>query len=829
MNQIRLCSPTVMWLVMLTFSAAAQKQKPQNPAKTGQTTVVKQTKPATAPAVIDPAEGEKKVKDMVAFLGFMLNTLGNSTTSARDKDVLIAESYSKIFRDAKVQVEDDLDEERSVITNKDVVAYLKDINFFFKEVKFEFNIDKVERGVNAANQIFYKVTLSRNLSGTTSEGKTVNNIEPRFVEINFNPKDQDLKIVSIYTHEFNEKEALANWWKQLSYEWQSLFRKKFNLTDSISLSDIRRITSIEELDISNNKYIQTFEPLSQLRNLKSLNLSSTNINDLTPIRNLTELIELNLGRTSVRDLSPLKYSDNLLKLDINHTDVSDITVVQRMPKLEFLDLSSTNVSDFTPLSSLTELVRLRLKSAKLSELTSIASASKLIELTISGTNVQNLSPLKDLTNLKTLVCDSTRVQDVSPLSSLYELKTLQANSTLISDLKPLQKLTRLEKIYCDQTLIKKEAAEAFMSHSKALVVFDTHDLKTWWDGLTPVWKEVISKASKISNNPSKEELARVGSVDSINVSGKNINDLEALRNLLKLRVINAGKTSIHDLSPIREHREIKYLNISETQVTDLAPLSQFTKLKMLRADHCKINSIDALQKLKGLEKLYVDGTTINDINAQEFLQANATCLLIYKTVHLNRWWRNLSENWKDAFLAQLPDTTRESLHKLVEQESFHFKDAPINDLSGLSEFVRLKELHFSGTAMTEVPPVESLKSLKSLHASNSPSQKIESLGQLTELEDLDISNTTIEDLAPVWTLQKLKNLNCAGTRIKRLEAVAKLEGLEFLDCSNTNVSKLTPLDYLKLKSLKCYNTRVSNKSIENFAASHPKCQVVYYR
>jgi len=402
-----------MLLVMLTFSAAAQKQKPQKPAKTGQTTVVKQTKPATAPAVIDPAEGEKKVKDMVAFLGFMLNTLGNSTTSARDKDVLIAESYSKIFRDAKVQVEDDLDEERSVITNKDVVAYLKDINFFFKEVKFEFNIDKVERGVNAANQTFYKVTLSRNLSGTTSEGKTVNNIEPRFVEINFNPKDQDLKIVSIYTHEFNEKEALANWWKQLSYEWQSLFRKKFNLTDSISLSDIRRITSIEELDISNNKYIQTFEPLSQLRNLKSLNLSSTNINDLTPIRNLTELIELNLGRTSVRDLSPLKYSGNLLKLDINHTDVSDITVVQRMPKLEFLDLSATNVSDFTPLSSLTELVRLRLKSAKLSELTSIASASKLIELTISGTNVQNLSPLKDLTNLKTLV--SRRQSTFQPL------------------------------------------------------------------------------------------------------------------------------------------------------------------------------------------------------------------------------------------------------------------------------------------------------------------------------------------------------------------------------------------------------------------------------
>src|SRR5260221_9743682 len=253
MNQIRLCSPTVMLLVMLTFSAAAQKQKPQKPAKTGQTTVVKQTKPATAPAVIDPAEGEKKVKDMVAFLGFMLNTLGNSGTSARDKDVLITESYSKLFKDAKVQVEDDLDEERSVITNKDVVAYLKDINFFFKDVKFEFTIEKIEQGVNADNQTFYKVSLHRNLSGTTSDGKAVNNIIPRFIEVNFNPKDQNLKIVSIYTNEFNEKDALRNWWKQLSYEWQAFFRKKFTLPDSVALSDIRKIISLEELDLGNNK------------------------------------------------------------------------------------------------------------------------------------------------------------------------------------------------------------------------------------------------------------------------------------------------------------------------------------------------------------------------------------------------------------------------------------------------------------------------------------------------------------------------------------------------------------------------------------------------
>lgn len=40
------------------------------------------------------------------FLESMLTSLGNSSTPIRDKEVLITESYAKIFRDSKVQVED---------------------------------------------------------------------------------------------------------------------------------------------------------------------------------------------------------------------------------------------------------------------------------------------------------------------------------------------------------------------------------------------------------------------------------------------------------------------------------------------------------------------------------------------------------------------------------------------------------------------------------------------------------------------------------------------------------------------------------------------------
>ncbi len=56
--------------------------------------------------------------------------LAASRRRPADKDVLVTQSYTKIFRDPKVQVEDDLDEGRKTITNKDVQAYLKDVDFF---------------------------------------------------------------------------------------------------------------------------------------------------------------------------------------------------------------------------------------------------------------------------------------------------------------------------------------------------------------------------------------------------------------------------------------------------------------------------------------------------------------------------------------------------------------------------------------------------------------------------------------------------------------------------------------------------------------------------
>src|SRR5690606_27856916 len=269
---------------------------------------------------------------------------------------------------------------------------------------------------------------------------------------------------------------------------------------------------------------------------------------------------------------------------------------------------------------------------------------RLAELDVSRTTVQDLTPLQNLTSLKHLNIDSTGVRSIAPLKTSRSLEVLSANYSFISDLTPLLSLTRLRRIYCDQTPIGKAAADAFMSQRRdVLVIYDSRDLQAWWQTLPDEWQTVLSQAASIPMTPGKEDLARTTNLDSINIgNNRAITTLEPLARLEKLRIVVAHNTGINDLSPLNNHRAIRFLDISDTEVTDLSPLSKFPALEVLRADRSAIASIEPLHGLKNLRELYVDRTSIHDVTAKEFLDRNPQSLIVYKTMHLDRWWQRLS-------------------------------------------------------------------------------------------------------------------------------------------------------------------------------------------
>ncbi|GMT50230.1 MAG: hypothetical protein IEMM0008_1769 [bacterium] len=75
--------------------------------------------------------------------------------------------------------------------------------------------------------------------------------------------------------------------------------------------------------------------INQLKNLKELDLSWTDVSDLTPLKSLTNLEELNLSNTQVIDITPLYVLEDLKKLVLFNTKVSHkdvLTLKKILPK-----------------------------------------------------------------------------------------------------------------------------------------------------------------------------------------------------------------------------------------------------------------------------------------------------------------------------------------------------------------------------------------------------------------------------------------------------------------------------------------------------------------
>jgi Leucine-rich repeat (LRR) protein len=115
-------------------------------------------------------------------------------------------------------------------------------------------------------------------------------------------------------------------------------------------------------------------------------------------------------------------------LDLSGTQVSDLTPIKELTRLQKLDISDTKVSDLTPLKGLTSLHKLNLGGTTVSDLTPLKELKGLEDLRLSDTSVSDLTPLKELNKLQVLFLDGTKVPDeqVSELKkALPELKIIR--------------------------------------------------------------------------------------------------------------------------------------------------------------------------------------------------------------------------------------------------------------------------------------------------------------------------------------------------------------------------------------------------------------------
>ena len=777
---------------------------------------------------------DQRVKDMVAFLEYLLNTIGDKETNNRDKDVIINESYSKIFRDGQVQIEDDLLEDRQSVINKDVVAYLKDVDFFFRDAGFKFDIIKVEQLTRDNGKPFFRVEMNRSLEAVSIEGKNIKNTQKRFVELNLDEAKDDLKIASIYTTKVSREEELMAWWSELSYEWNKIFKILLNTNENVNAEMLNRIAAIDSLNLSGNQYIFNIEPLYVLSNLKFLDISQTRIADLGPLRSSSTLETLVANQSEVYDLEYLKYLRNLKTLDVSNTRIRDIAVIDQFSSLTNLNLSGNYITDFQPLRGLRGLASLDLSSSAISSTHTLKEIVGLVSLNLSNTLISNLDGLAGMSLLKELDVSKTDVNNLTALSGTHELEVLNINQTGVQSLEPLAQLKKLRRVYCDNTRITESEATAYMTrHKNVLVINNSQQVLQWWAKLDFGWQKALG--TYFTGNyasPSKEDLVMLLNIDSLNLKKSGLNSSEPLSKFYKLRYLDLSQNNIRTLDPLINLDKLETLKVSSTSVDMVMPLKNLKNLRYLDLSSTRVSDIYLLSYLGNLQYLNVDDAAVSWEAVKEFHAEHPECTIIFDADYLSNWWQKMNEDWKEVFRKNnnfegTPDV--EMLHKIVAQDKVTIDQAAISDLRPLWDFLSLKELYISGSPLSDLTTLPALTQLETLECKQLPLEDLAPIGALSSLKKLNISNTAINDLRPLATLSKLEVLNCSGTNLSNLRGLENLVSLSKLDCSNTRVNRLDQIFGLEnLIELSCYNTRLNRRDISGFQGVNPECKIVYY-
>lgn len=169
--------------------------------------------------------------------------------------------------------------------------------------------------------------------------------------------------------------------------------------------------------------IKDISALRYFKNLKSLDLSYHQIEDLSPLAGMKQLEALYyFDARSVKDFSALAELSGMLDLIICSDSFSnaDMQYLKGMTNIELLWIQGgKELTDIGVVANFNKLYKMNIENSGVSDISPVAGITSLVELSLRGSKVSDVSPLKDLVNLRTLYLEGCPVTDFSPLADIY--------------------------------------------------------------------------------------------------------------------------------------------------------------------------------------------------------------------------------------------------------------------------------------------------------------------------------------------------------------------------------------------------------------------------
>ncbi|MDR2401305.1 MAG: hypothetical protein LBD73_06610 [Deferribacteraceae bacterium] len=211
-----------------------------------------------------------------------------------------------------------------------------------------------------------------------------------------------------------------------------------------SLEGIEPFTNLQSIDFGyKGTAIDNLTPLASLNKLTRINISKSNISDISPLSSLL-LVYLNLSDNHIADLSPLSGITTLSTLVLYRQSpdyITDISPLSGLTGLTLLDLESNKITDIAPLQNMKRLRYLHLKDNRLTSIEPLAGINTLELVNLSLNALTDLTPLAFSPRITALYADANRITSLDFVSGLTNITHISLNRNRITSLAPLDNLS----------------------------------------------------------------------------------------------------------------------------------------------------------------------------------------------------------------------------------------------------------------------------------------------------------------------------------------------------------------------------------------------------
>lgn len=571
----------------------------------------------------------------------------------------------------------------------------------------------------------FSVNWSTDIVDTSVEGKqTVEGTVPGFdgtVKLTVNVVEKG----NTEYVEFKNKDLLEIVKEELDIETDKIKKsdllnlKSLNLSYALysdsNLDDLKYLKNLEELDISFCSQEFDLRGLSNLINLKSLNLYGNSITDISPLENLINLENLNIISNKIENIEPLKNLTNLKSLKLNSNNIEDLSpVIKFYENLEekdfeviFLKADENNTINYH-LDLGKEIILphgIKLSDGNAAfvnwdrqKITAIKVGTETVRGTTDSGNTIIFNCITKEIELEDKMVTfpdeglekSIRKAIDKPKGDIYlsdvkNLKQLDAIALGITDLSGIENLHGLEKL----GLWGNKINNTQLKHIKGLTNLKYLDLATnelkyipskTFDKM-PNLIELVLDENQITSIDS-DAFIGLENLSNLLIEDNYITNIDCVKTLKNINSLFFRNNNISNLQPIENLTTLKELWADNNKISDITPLSNLKMLEWIELDNNDLSDINALSDCTNIKRLRIGGNKVTDISAV----ANM----------LNLEWLEANDN-KIANIDGVANLTNLTI--------LNFKNNKITDIEPLRKLVNLSQLYLKGNNITDFSPV----------------------------------------------------------------------------------------------------------------------------